>query len=66
MRREVHRHFDQLWNKYGIGRNDAYKWLAAKMDMTKAEAHIGMFDEDQCEKAIQYITGYIGQLTMDR
>ena len=49
--------FDPLW-KYGRfrgHRNAAYGWLAQKMDIPVEKTHIGMFDVDQCRRAIRIV-----------
>jgi len=52
---KAHEAFDPLW-KYGRfkgSRNTAYAWLAKQMRLPIEETHIGMFDIDDCKKAIR-------------
>lgn len=48
-RMKTHRVFDRLWKEMGMSRGDAYRWLQTVMEMSSDEAHIGRFDEAQCE-----------------
>lgn len=52
----THRHFDPLWQS-GIftSRNAAYKWLARVMGLPPAKTHVGMFDKQQCIRAIRVV-----------
>jgi ssDNA-binding Zn-finger/Zn-ribbon topoisomerase 1 len=53
---EAHNIFDMLWKGIGpLTRKEAYKWMQEKMGLSEAEAHIGMFDKEQCEKLIQVV-----------
>lgn len=57
-RRVAHMIFDKLWQGTSHGgtaamsRAGAYVWLSERMGIPVALAHIGMFDAEQCEKAI--------------
>lgn len=49
---KAHAAFDPLWKfKFYESRKAAYAWLAEKMEISKAECHIGMFDLGSCLKA---------------
>lgn len=55
----AHSRFDRLWKSYlstGVAkhkiRNGAYHWLAKQIGIERKEVHIGMFDIDQCKKAV--------------
>ena len=53
---EAHKVFDQLWKDNGpMTRKDAYSWLRRQMKMTKEECHIGKFDEESCNKIIDFV-----------
>jgi hypothetical protein len=52
LRQKAHGSFDPIWQDNHMKRNEAYAWLASAMRLTVQETHIGMFDEDQCRKAI--------------
>jgi hypothetical protein len=61
LKKEAHMYFDNLWKVLlrpgvtkNVARSEAYKWLGETMNLPMAEAHIGMFDEDQCRLAIYY------------
>ena len=56
-RHRCHLAFDPLWkNKSKFkNRNQAYSWLQRVMGLNRAEAHIGMFDLEQCELLMRLI-----------
>ncbi len=58
----LHALFDTLWNGPGarMTRSEAYLHLQSRMGMTSAEAHIGKFTKDQCERAIAALTSTKG------
>lgn len=43
--------FHQLMKRQGWSRNEAYRWLAAEMNIPRRRCHFGMFDASQCERA---------------
>lgn len=61
---KAHHWFDQIaktsfinkiWRQYipdTSNRNKAYLWLSKQMDIPLAECHVGMFDIERCQKAI--------------
>jgi polyhydroxyalkanoate synthesis regulator phasin len=51
-KKKAHSLFDPLWKSGNMSRNQAYNKMAKMMDMSKDEAHIGKFDESQCERLI--------------
>ena len=52
----AHAHFDQLWRGAGkMSRREAYSWLAKAMGIDVSDCHIGMFDVDQCHRAIDLV-----------
>jgi hypothetical protein len=60
----VHAVFDPLWqakvrrdgcNKFEA-RNAGYKWLAGELGIDVKECHVGMFDIERCQRAIEIIT----------
>lgn len=56
-KKAAHDAFDPLW-KYGFfrgRRQDAYSWLAKKMNLPVEETHIGMFDVSQCKQVIKIL-----------
>lgn len=50
---EAHQIFDGFWNRQGMSRTAAYKWLAARMGLPGETAHIGGFEMDQCQRVIE-------------
>lgn len=55
LRKEAHFHFDLLWKKRKMSRGRAYVWLQEKMNLSSKDAHIGMFNEEQCVKLINML-----------
>lgn len=51
---ETHQVFDSFWKRRGMSRTAAYKWLAEKMNLSAETAHIGGFEMDQCQQAIDF------------
>ena len=51
-RNEAHLYFDKLWKSKKMKRNEAYKWLANKMNLKKEDTHIALFEIEQCKKVI--------------
>lgn len=57
----AHTVFDQLWKfdsplkKNRLTRSQAYAWMRMNLGLTRAEAHIGNFDEAQCDRLIQAV-----------
>ena len=49
----AHAEFDPLWKKDGLGRHQAYAWLAGMLDIDRDDCHIGMFDIGMCQKVVQ-------------
>jgi len=52
LRMAAHGAFDPMWKnrkrKKNQARRNAYKWLQEQMNLSKYEAHIGRFNEEQC------------------
>ena len=46
----AHAAFDKLWRDGKMQRREAYRWLSQAMNLRSEETHIGMFDEQQCER----------------
>ena len=55
LRTEAHRYLDARWMFGKETRTETYAWLAGKMGIPKEECHIKMFDEADCERAIEII-----------
>lgn len=58
LRRTCHQVFDKRW-KYKRNRHwsrhNAYKWLQKVMNLSAEQAHIGMFNEEQCFKLLKIL-----------
>lgn len=48
-RRETHRIFDAFWSAQGMNRDQAYRWMAKAMNIPYRDAHIGLFEMEDCE-----------------
>jgi hypothetical protein len=48
----AHAVFDPLWKSGRMSRKEAYSMLSEKMSIPKDQAHIGMFDVDQCKAVV--------------
>lgn len=53
---------DPLWQNAGLigkekhhKRNSVYKWMCNLMELSRDEAHIGMFDASQCRQLIRRV-----------
>lgn len=52
LRMTCHRLIDPYWRTKKMSRRRVYERLAAFMEISAQEAHIAMFNEDQCRKVI--------------
>ena len=52
-RGEAHAAFDPIWKSGGMSRTQAYKWLAAQMDLPVEECHMEKFTAEQCRKVVE-------------
>lgn len=57
MRIRAHEAFDKIWKEGFLTRDEAYKFLADKLELR--EVHIGMSNEFQCKKIIDISRDYI-------
>jgi hypothetical protein len=56
LRNYCHSIFDPIWkNSRSISRTKLYNRLAEYMKLPPEKAHIGMFNEEQCQKVIQFV-----------
>ncbi|RKS59505.1 MULTISPECIES: zinc-finger-containing protein [Photorhabdus] len=46
-----HRHFEEMRDKIGFERTDAYKFLAKRLGINFRKCHFGWFDIDTCYRA---------------
>lgn len=49
-------YFDPLWKSGKVTRKEAYKHLQLLMNLPREEAHIAMFNIEQCKKLIQKLS----------
>lgn len=54
LRNQCHDVFDPLWKNGGWSRETAYSKLAEFMQVSKKDCHIGYFNAEQCERAMQW------------
>jgi uncharacterized protein DUF3268 len=55
-RMRAHAVFDLTWKQKLVShRGAAYNWMRQVMGLTHSQAHIGMFDRDQCELLIRMV-----------
>jgi hypothetical protein len=52
-RGEAHAAFDPLWKSGQMSRSQAYKWLAAQMDLPPEDCHMEKFTVEQCRKVVE-------------
>ena len=50
---KAHAAFDPIWRDGSMKRREAYKWLAARLDIDPKSCHIGMMDVDMCLRVIE-------------
>lgn len=55
LRHQVHAEMDILWREKKLKREEVYRKLRQKLNLTKAACHVAKFDETQCKKAIKVI-----------
>jgi hypothetical protein len=49
----AHAEFDPLFRSKKMSRKEAYKWLAKELGIPGSECHIGMFDEEMCDRVVR-------------
>lgn len=64
IRKQTHKVFDKLWNNvdgknWFKSRQEAYNWLAVKMEKNVRLTHIAMFREKECKKVIDISSNFI-------
>lgn len=57
-RAQVHIEFDKLWKDEQKARRMAYYWLTDKLGIDFDDAHIGMFDQELCDKALEAVRDF--------
>lgn len=48
-RKKAHRAVDYFWKTRKESRSSTYRWIQAYLGLTPQEAHIGMFNLEQCK-----------------
>ena len=67
MKKKAHAAFDPLWRakirKEGVSKKRArgagYKWLAKQLGVRFEDCHIGMFDEETCQRVVDVCSPYL-------
>lgn len=54
-RQKAHASFDRFWKKWGYKRCESYVLMQSMMQLPPDEAHIGLFDMEQCKKLIKLV-----------
>lgn len=54
---KAHLYFDRSWRGKKKSRGRAYELLAEKLNIDQEDAHIGMFDVEQCKKVVELYGG---------
>ena len=52
-RKAAHAAFDPIWKTKQMGRNEAYRWLAEKLDIERWRCHISWFDISYCNAVVK-------------
>ena len=53
---KAHEAFDPLWQTGKMSRSNAYELMCRMINITRNEAHIGLFNVDQCKLLIKKIS----------
>lgn len=61
-KQNVHRVFDPLWKRYGMTRYKAYEFLACALGIPMRECHVGMFDVETCQRAVDVCRAKLAEL----
>lgn len=48
----AHKALDKIWQNGYMTKDQAYKWLQAKLDLPESETHIAKFGEYRCKQTI--------------
>lgn len=49
----AHAAFDPIWKSKKMSRAEAYAWLSKTLNIPKEDCHIGMFDENTCQRVVE-------------
>lgn len=58
LRMKVHEQFDRLWKSGGMTRKAAYGDMAAFLQVSQNNCHIGSFCESDCIKVLEWLKGF--------
>lgn len=53
----AHAAFDPMWKNGPMKRSHAYQWLAKRLEIPVKDCHIGMMDEEMCQKVVEICNG---------
>ena len=57
LRMRAHQALDSLWEDGKMTRGEAYAWMKREMRLPFNKAHIGMFDDAECERLVRLVDG---------
>lgn len=52
-RKRAHAAFDPIWKSKQLKREEAYRWLAAQLDLERWRCHMSWFDVSYCEQVVR-------------
>lgn len=58
LRTVVHDKFDKLWTDKKLARILAYRWMAQELGVSQDQAHIGLMDQNQCDKILRALKSF--------
>lgn len=58
----AHKHFDEIWDKTSMTRDEAYKWLSVRLEIPPEYTHIGMFNSDTCNEVVRISKMYMNSM----
>ena len=61
-RGRAHAALDALWRSGFISRQQAYKWMQKRMNLSEDDAHIGLFNVEQCNRVVELVRMSLGNL----
>lgn len=50
---DAHAAFDPVWREGGMKRQQAYRWLAEQLGISREECHIGLMDVELCRQVVE-------------
>lgn len=54
----AHQTFDPIWKEGFMSRKEAYSWLAKELNISGKDCHIGLFNEEMCDKVVSICANY--------